>query len=262
MKPSIWQRAGALIGLFTVLAVAGAEEVIQFSADAIQRTPDRPVMQARIFVGPDAVRSEYEMNGQRFIEIVREGDRVLINPARKEYLIQPGGSAPLPQARRPQPPGTSPCQGVPGVTCRLLGKEKVNGRMAEKWEFVASHNGREVRSLHWIDVEKRFPVRQMFPDGSLVEMRLVSHETLDGRPVEKWEVKQTRPDGQTQISWQWHDPELHIAIREELPGGYVRELKNIRTEPQRPDLFTIPQGYRRIQAPPAGPPGAMPPPMR
>lgn len=250
MNPSVWQRFLALIGFLTVLVPASAAEgVIQFTADAIQRTPDRPPMKARIHVGPDAVRSEYEMNGQRFIEIVRQQERILINPDRKEYVIQPGGNTPLPQARKPQPPGTSPCQGVPGVSCRMLGKEKVNGRLAEKWEFVTTRNGHEVRSLHWIDVEKRFPVRQMFPDGSLVEMRLVSHETLDGRPVEKWEVKQTRPDGQTRVSWQWHDPELHIAIREELPGGYVRELKNIRLEPVPRRLFEIPAGYRRIPAP-------------
>lgn len=255
MKPSTpWCSLVLLVGWLLVPGAQAADGIIQFSADAIQRTPDRPPMQARIHVGADAVRSEYEMDGQRFVEIVREGERVLINPARKEYLIQPGGGAPLPQRQAPAPPGTNPCQGVPGVTCHLLGKETVNGRAAEKWEFVAQANGREVRSLHWIDVEKRFPVRQLFPDGSLVEMRLVGSETLDGRKVEKWEVRQTRPDGQSRISWQWHDPQLHIAIREELPGGFVRELKHIRVGHQDPALFRIPAGYRLL-TPPAAAPG-------
>ena len=250
---SFWCSLVLLGGWLLAQGVQAAEGIIQFSADAIQRTPDRPPMQARIHVGAEAVRSEYKMDGQKFIEIVRKGERVLINPARKEYLIQPGGTTPLPQQWQPAAPGTSPCRGVPGVTCRMLGKEMVNGRETEKWEFVARANGHEVRSLHWIDVKKRFPLRQLFPDGSLVEMRLVGQETLDGRKVEKWEMRQTRPDGQSQVSWQWHDPQLHIVIREELPGGYVRELKHIRIGSQDPALFRIPADYRPV-TPPAAPP--------
>ena len=39
---------------------------------------------------------------------------------------------------------------------------------------------------------------------------------------------------------QWYDPELKIAIREELPGGYIRELRDIKTGKQEKDLFEIP----------------------
>ena len=38
-------------------------------------------------------------------------------------------------------------------------------------------------------------------------------------------------------------------IREELPGGYVRELRNIKVGKQAADLFTIPAGYQRQEIP-------------
>ena len=48
---------------------------------------------------------------------------------------------------------------------------------------------------------------------------------------------------------QWYDPQLKIAIREELPGGYFRELRDIRVGAQSPQLFTIPAGYQLTKAP-------------
>lgn len=227
-----------------------ADKVIQFTADAVQITPDRGTMQTKIYVGKDAVRNEYQVNGQTFIEIVRQKnrDRIVINPARKEYVIQPGGNVSLPVSNR-QRIGETPCAGVANVTCRMLGKEQINGRMTEKWEFIQNVNGRELRSLHWIDSKKRFPIRQMFPDGTVSEMKLLGSEERDGRKVEKWEVIMTRPDGQQMRSLQWHDSELDMAIREELPGGYVRELRNIRPGKQPARLFEIPEGYREVRPP-------------
>ena len=47
-------------------------------------------------------------------------------------------------------------------------------------------------------------------------------------------------------STQWYDPELQIAIREELSGGYFRELRDIRVAPQPDHLFTVPADYQRV----------------
>ena len=46
---------------------------------------------------------------------------------------------------------------------------------------------------------------------------------------------------------QWYDRELQIAMREELPGGYFRELRNIRIGPQSDALFRVPAGYRLVE---------------
>ncbi|MGB5534442.1 MAG: hypothetical protein WBN08_00955, partial [Thiogranum sp.] len=47
-------------------------------------------------------------------------------------------------------------------------------------------------------------------------------------------------------STRWYDPELQIAIREELSGGYFRELRDIRVAPQPDHLFTVPADYQRV----------------
>ena len=247
---------GAGVLLWTVTAQA-ASQVIQFSATAVQQTPDRPVMTAKIYVGANAVRSEYEMNGQKFVEIVREKEktRIMLNPARKEYVVQTGASVTLPETRARQA-DVSPCEGVPNVTCRKLGEEEVNGRLAEKWEFLSEDQGRELRSLVWIDKEKRFPVRQLYPDGSMSEMNLLGKEKINGRLTEKWEAATVQPNGQRMRSLQWHDVQLKIAIREELPGGYVRELKDIKLGKQPDALFEIPAGYKQIEMPVPPPGGA------
>ena len=84
-------------------------------------------------------------------------------------------------------------------------------------------------------------------------------ETLHGRATERWEMKTTPPDGESKQSTQWYDPELQIAIREELSGGYFRELRDIRVARQPDHLFTVPANYQRVipeQQQPAAPPEA------
>lgn len=248
---SLWRPVLVGIGaLFWCLAAQAANNTIQFSAEAVQQTPDRPAMKARIFVGKDAVRSEYEMNDQKFIEIVRkqEEKRIILNPARKEYMLQQGTSVVLPQTASKKK-DVSPCEGVANVKCEKKSEEEVNGRKAEKWEFVSDYQGRELRSLVWIDVKKRFPVRQLYPDGSMLEMNLLGKEKINDRMTEKWEVVNIQPTGQRSRSLQWHDMKLEIAIREELPGGYVRELKNIKIGNQPDTLFNVPADYKQIEMP-------------
>jgi negative regulator of sigma E activity len=240
---------GAGVFLWFITAQA-ASQVIQFSATAVQQTPDRPVMKAKIYVGADAVRSEYEMNGQKFVEIVREKEktRIMLNPARKEYVVQTGASVDLPETRAKKTDVT-PCEGVTNVTCVKLGEENVNGRAAEKWEFISKNQGRELRSLVWLDKQKRLPVRQLYPDGSMSEMNLLGKEKVNGRMTEKWEVATIQTNGQRSRSLQWHDVQLKIAIREELPGGYLRELKDINFGKQPGKLFEVPSDYKQIDMP-------------
>jgi hypothetical protein len=57
--------------------------------------------------------------------------------------------------------------------------------------------------------------------------------------------------GEAMESFQWYDPQLKIAIREELPGGAYRELRNIQIGKQSASLFQIPADYRKISAPQA-----------
>jgi hypothetical protein len=97
-----------------------------------------------------------------------------------------------------------------------------------------------------MDEERHMPLREQWPDGTVTELRLLGFEKLYGRPTERWEMKTTRPDGEAMQSTQWYDPELQIAIREELAGGYFRELRNISVGPQPAHLFTVPANYQRL----------------
>jgi hypothetical protein len=96
------------------------------------------------------------------------------------------------------------------------------------------------------------PLRDVWPDGSVSELKLVGTTVLDGRNTEHWQRSVTRPDGEQQVSQQWYDPELRIVTREELPGGLFRELKRIEVGPQPPALFTVPADYQRVEAPAPG----------
>ena len=68
-------------------------------------------------------------------------------------------------------------------------------------------------------------------------------------PIAADNVVTTGPGGQTQVSYQWFDPELNTNIREEGPGGFMREMRNIKTGKQPVKLFTVPAGYEEISMP-------------
>lgn len=73
-------------------------------------------------------------------------------------------------------------------------------------------------------------------------------EKINGRKTEKWEVEVSQ-DGRKMRSLVWIDRSLGFPVREELPGGLVRELRNIQEGPQPDHLFQIPEAYKRIEMP-------------
>jgi hypothetical protein len=162
---------------------------------------------------------------------------------------QPPGAAPS--------PAEDPCGGMPGLTCRNLGEEDLGGRKAVKWEIVASHQGQTMTSTQWIDKERGVPLRQEMPNGQTTELKFVAEEELEGRKVEKWEMVATMPDKPESRSYQWFDPELDLPVRQEMPGGVVSGMKNIRVGKQPDELFNVPAGYERMAAP-TGMPGQPP----
>jgi hypothetical protein len=147
---------------------------------------------------------------------------------------------------------TNPCAGMQNLACSRIGVEAIDGRPAEKWELESTVQGQSGKMVIWLDQERHIPVRQSLPDGATMEMRLVGREALNGRNTEKWEMKATRPGGQSSVVYQWFDPELNMNIREEQPGGFVSEFRNIRIGKQPADLFTVPPGYKVISTPQGG----------
>ena len=217
-------------------------ETIEFSADAIISMPQHQDKKAKLFVSAKAVRSENEANGQRIVEIVypKEGRAILINDSLKSYRERTF-------EHKEENKNNSPCDQIKNAVCEKLGTEQVAGYETEKWQVISNNAGKKLRTLHWIDIKRRLAIREFFPDGSLAELKMLKKEKVNGRSTEKWQRSLSMPDGKSTKSYQWYDTELKIAIKEELAGGYVRELKNIKIVKQADDLFTVPADYKRIE---------------
>lgn len=240
-----------LLAATSGMVLAGTE----FSAETSQYGPQGTLSSGKLFVGDKRVRTELSHQGQQIIRITDEGRGVewMLFPDRKKYMEQTLGKhgAAMPGTRPIQ--AKNPCAGMPGLTCRQLGEEKIGGRTAVKWEMVASHHRRTMKSTQWIDKERDVPLRQEIFDGQTTELKFVAMEELNGRRVEKWEMIATMPGRPETRTFQWFDPELELALRQEFPGGMVSELKNIRVGKQPDDLFKIPAGYERMTVPQEAP---------
>lgn len=251
MKVSI-RTAITLCICFSGFNVNAYEVGVEFSAEAIQSMPDRPAMVAKMYVSKNAVRTESAMlNGQTMTEIVyiKDNRRVMLNSIRKTYIDQtmPGKSAVKKNKQ-------TPCHNLSNSSCKKIGQEKINDRNAVKWEMTIKRNGRTYKSLHWLDKEHYFPVREQFHDGTVSNMTSLGKEQINGRETEKWKFHAVRPDGKNIESLQWYDKKLKMVIREVIPGGYVRELRNIKVEKQDKKLFVIPEEYKKESMPAMAPP--------
>lgn len=247
-------RTGLFVaGCFLSFTTSAFEVAQEFSAEAVQTIPGRPSMNVKMFISKKAVRTESIMNGNTVVEIVypKEKRRILLNQLRKTYIEQ---KAQTNKSQKVKNLKSSPCNGIANATCKKLGNEKINGRNATKWEMTVQRNGQNFKSLHWLDKKRYMPLREQLHDGTVTTMTMLVKEKVNGRNTEKWQFHSTRPNGQVMDSQQWYDPKLKMVIREVLPGGYVRELKNIKVTRQAKKLFKVPSGYKKEAMPVMAPP--------
>jgi len=231
------------VGLLGALACNAGP--VEFSADAVQRSPQSAPVTAHMYVGKAGVRKEYSVNGQALVEIFdyANGRAVLLNKDQKQYMEQKAGNGGIKDWSNSS---ANPCDGVEGASCAKLGQEQMQGRVVDKWEMTINQNGKPARAIYWIDAERKMPLKQIFADGTVSELHYLGTEAVNGRNAEKWEMVMTRSNGETMRSQQWYDPELNMAIREELPGGYSRELTNIQVATQPASLFQVPADYQLL----------------
>jgi len=252
-------RGVVLAGCLCVASLTAVAERsnVQFSAQAVQSATDEQGRNTRVYVGDNQVRLEYPKDDLLMVEIYdMKNQRLLLMVPQQESYMQ----RQMPKGRMGNPmlpPSRSdPCAYVRDAKCSSLASETLHGRKVTKWEMVAGGEGQNLRSLHWMDDERHIPLREQWPDGTVSESRPLGQENLNGRQAERWEMKITRPDGKQVISTRWFDPELHISVREELPGGNYRELRNIRVGQQPENLFSVPAGYRQLESRKADKPSA------
>lgn len=214
---------------------------VEFSADAVIGMPQQAPKTTRLYVGKNAVRRESMVNGQNVIEIVfpEQGKALLINENLKSYKERQ-----FPNQSKTKK--INPCAQMQNAKCEKLGTENIDGINTEKWQIITINQGRRVRTLHWIDIKRKLAIREFFPDGSVSELKMIKKEKINTRNTEKWQRTLSRPDGQSVKSFQWYDTKLKIAIKEDLAGGFSRELKNIKESSQPDKLFSVPSGYMKI----------------
>ncbi len=219
----------------------------EFVAEAVRTLPQQPQSHsAKMYVGKEGMRRvEYMAGSSAVIEIIipARGTSWRINPVEKTYVERMKPPTPSPAAVQ-----ADPCAGQANVTCTSLGREEVNGRQADKWEIVVSFKNQDIKILRWVDIENGFPLIQEMPNGQRAERRLVGEEKVNGRQVEKWELVSSW-NQKSASSFQWYDPVLKLAVREEGAAGMVNELRNIQPGPQPGHLFQLPDGYSKINAP-------------
>lgn len=243
-------RSVALI-LATLLVMplvsAQTPAAVEFSADIYQKAPKRPDRNGRIYVGKSLIRTEMELNGQVIITIIDSANQKswVLNPSQRSYIEYRGEGDAAPISKGAP---ASPCQRIAGAVCKHLGEEVLQGRKVVKWDVQMPGKDRQVHSTQWIDRERMILIRQEIENGPRMEQRFIGVETLHSRVVEKWEQVVIRDNAIPQQSARWFDPELNLAIKEEHPGGYLREMRNIRVGNQSASLFTLPADYRKIQA--------------
>lgn len=239
----------AIVGVCAATAFAQPVDS-EFYADIVQKGPQGPGSTAKMYVGKDRIRTEITQNDQQIVHIVDNNKNTewVLYPSERTYMQMRYAATPnAPPSKNIA--NSDPCQGRQGVTCVNLGDEKVSERDTTKWEMTFDSEGKTM--TQWIDIERGIPLRRVMPDGSKIELRLLGSDTIGGRPVEKWETVATPKDETPQSSFQWYDPKLGLAIKEEFPGGYIRELRNISEGEQPDELFSIPAGYKQMSAPAA-----------
>ncbi|MBK1721982.1 hypothetical protein [Thiocystis violacea] len=238
---------GAVLSMSAHAEIAGVE----FSADMVSHGPDGQTTTGKMYVGDTRMRVEMSQQGKEMVRITDQGRGMewIVFPAEKGYfersVPQSAGAPSAPSA------DTSPCEGVSGLTCQKAGQEEVAGRPAVKWEMTVTRDGQTTTGAQWIDVERGLPLKYQMPNGQAMELKMLGSETIAGRPVEKWQMTTTAPNQQPVETFQWYDPELKLSVREEFPGGYVRELDNIQIGKQADGLFAVPSDYTKMEAPPA-----------
>ena len=143
----------------------------------------------------------------------------------------------------------SPCRIFTGAECTRLKETVVNDRDAVKWLITLDDHGEDRHIFQWLDKKLNIPLKQLNPDGSMMDVMIHEGLEMNGRKVRKQEVYAVGPDGARDHSIQWIDTEFGVVIRQQNDDGGTDELRDIKLEKVGKDMFTIPKDYKQFDAP-------------
>ncbi len=260
------QKKGTLTGLLVgVLSLLGAgtatAEPVEFTADAVISMPQRGIQSGTLYVGAKGVRMDSLHQGRQVIEVrlPKEGIARVLFPEDKTYLemkIPAGAGVTI-------GPQTEPCVASEKIACEKQEAEKTGNADVELWHVTPEGAPKPIKI--WWDAKRKLPVRQAFPDGRVIQSIFQNTEFFGDRNVERWEVLFRAPHGRFMNGQVLFDPEYGLTVYESMPGGLVRELRNVRLGAPDAALFGVPEGYKEIKRPqqpqpvaPPAPQGAVP----
>jgi hypothetical protein len=236
-----------LVTLFVLMSFN--THAVSFTADAVQHRGTE-VSRAKMFWNDGSVRFEYMDQGTPMVQIFdnKNSKVIWLDSAKKVYIERELTD----QQAVPVMAGTekkyNPCDDFPDAECTRLKSDEINDRQTEKWLITFKVNGRDQHVFQWIDKKHQILVRQENPDGSVLDVKILDDQEINGRQVCRVDMNATGPDGSSVRATQWYDPVLEIVVRQQTDDGAMDELRNIRVETIKAEMFAVPEGYRTVDS--------------
>jgi hypothetical protein len=135
------------------LCLPGAAHAVEYSADAVFHGNRGASGTNKIYISNGKIR--VQPTGDPAYEIFDGAKKIddIVVPAKKLIIAQGPKTAQLRGVRYSVGPDLCAKISTPAApaTCKKLGSELVNGRVAEKWQFNRTVHGRNLASTIWID---------------------------------------------------------------------------------------------------------------
>jgi hypothetical protein len=222
---------------------------VSFTADAVQHR-GAEVSHAKMYWNDGNVRLEYMDQGVPMVQIFdnKNNKVVWLDAAKKVYIereLTDQQAVPVTAGAEKK---YSPCDDFPDAECTRLKSAELNDRQTDKWLITFEVNGRDQHVFQWIDKKHQILVRQENPDGSVLDVKILDGQEVNGRQVRRVDMNAIDSAGNSVHAVQWYDPTLDIVVRQQANDGAIDELRNIRIETIKAEMFAIPDGYETVDS--------------
>jgi len=149
----------ALATVLIFACSAATAWALDFSADMVS-TAKGKVFQSRIFMGKDKIRVE-----------TAEGITITRMDKKAVWVLMPKDKMYMEQAFDPRQSAAQPASSAKmenEISRTLMGKEKIDGRMTEKFQVVYTQDGKKETMFQWIPADIKIPVKMAAADNSWV----------------------------------------------------------------------------------------------
>ena len=172
----------------------------------------------------------------------------VVLPEKKQFMVvgktgEQGAATGGSMGRGPQ----APCRSSANLSCIKSAGETIHGIKTERWT-VQPKGAQKPMVIYW-DPTRKLSLRQVLPNGNIIEMRPTGDIQYENRKVEKWAFTLKNAQGERPGGEMYYDPELHMAVLERRTNGFSRALTNIKVGPLDAALFQVPAGFQKSDLP-------------